>query len=386
MTDRLSLSELTTSPRHALLRGLRQAGNESQLTQVIGAISTTDPVFASRFVDLLLRQAAKDPRHAAAVKRMGRPPAELECKVEHSLRDDVDARLGRVDLRFDGGDDFTLFVENKLHSGFGDLQLERYKAALDLLPVDRRRRGLVAVTRDVPSFGELDPGTDGWLGGVRWAHLLRAGLRDLPVADAEVRGQWPVLLDILDAQGDLGVTRVDATLVNSWASYLDGRKILVDLLDDIRQPVLEIIRRELSAKYPRAGTPGKLCAPLAHGKGKVVVKTAQSEVRTGYRIPARCKEAVLSAVFYAREGAPHFAIEAWPIDGYARLDRGESSLVKASRQLLRAGFDAENGCWWRQHAGTEFLRRKDVSLRLLEFAEADIREIVQSGLLSKDIK
>ena len=107
------------SARHALMRGLRLRGNETQLTQAVAALAQSDPRFAREFVRLLLKVAQTDGRHAANVKLMGDPPAGLSCQAEHSVYDEYDYGLGRVDLRFDGGDEFTLFVENKLDSGFG---------------------------------------------------------------------------------------------------------------------------------------------------------------------------------------------------------------------------------------------------------------------------
>src|SRR4051812_8317897 len=116
-------SELRTSPAHAVITGLRAPGNEPQLTQVLGALSRTDPKFASAFVEAVLKLAATNAQYAAAVEQIGSVPPELDCHVEHALYDRDDWTLGRVDLRFDAKD-FTLLVENKLHSGFGPDQLK----------------------------------------------------------------------------------------------------------------------------------------------------------------------------------------------------------------------------------------------------------------------
>ena len=63
-------------------------------------------------------------------------------------------------------------------------------------------------------------------GSVRWARLL-PGLRELPVADEQLGEQWRLLLDILDRQGDLGMTRANSELIWAWARYLEatGRPI-----------------------------------------------------------------------------------------------------------------------------------------------------------------
>src|SRR4051794_36705084 len=136
-----SPQKTSASAAHALIRGLRLHGNEAQVTQSVAALAQSDAVFARELVRLILRVAATDGRHAANVRLMGDPPAELACQAELSVYDEDDYGLGRVDLRFDG-DDFVLFVENKLHSGFGAEQLARYQAALRVLPDERSRAGL----------------------------------------------------------------------------------------------------------------------------------------------------------------------------------------------------------------------------------------------------
>jgi hypothetical protein len=158
-----------------------------------------------------------------------------------------------VDLRFDGGDDFTLLVENKLFSGFGGEQLERYHAALRALP-EGRRAGLITITRDVPSYGELDAGTDGWLGAVRWSWLCDAGLAKLKTADPDLTLQWRLLSEMMHDQGDLGVTKVDADLIVAWTRYDDARDHLVSILGDIRGRALEVLRDQLHAKYRSRGS------------------------------------------------------------------------------------------------------------------------------------
>jgi hypothetical protein len=212
---------------HALLWGLRRPADEAQLTQVIAAIASVDRRFGARFVEVPL-DGAEDGMHAANVRsfRAGGIPAELECRAEQSLGED-----GRIDLRFDGPE-LTLLVENKLYSGYGHEQVRRYLRAVRRLP-SGTRSALIAVTRAVPTCGEpaLDE-DDRWLGSVRWAQLLPQ-LHKLPIADRQLAAQWRLFFDVLDEQGDLGMTRADAELIRAWARYLEGRNHLEDLLDQI---------------------------------------------------------------------------------------------------------------------------------------------------------
>ena len=220
---------------------------------MIGEVASSDPRFASAFVRLLLAQAKADCGSAAQVVRLGRVPFELECSWEAAVGRSTEP-LGRVDLIFEGRSgnrDFTLFVENKLDSGYGKAQLDRYLSALRILPPGRS--ALVAVTKWVPVHGELvldKRKHPDWLGSVRWARLL-PGLRKLPLKDSSVRRQWVQLLDVLDQQGDLGMTTVDAAAVRAWARYFEGREQLELLLDQIREGVVEVVSEELHLRYPR---------------------------------------------------------------------------------------------------------------------------------------
>ncbi|MCA1698648.1 MAG: PD-(D/E)XK nuclease family protein, partial [Actinobacteria bacterium] len=112
----------------ALIRGLRLPRHEAQLTQVIAEVCIADRLFAANFVRAILRAAAQNERHARQVAPLLDVPDELDCRAEHHVGREAESGrgLGYVDLAFEGEPDFTLFVENKLHSGFGPDQVERY--------------------------------------------------------------------------------------------------------------------------------------------------------------------------------------------------------------------------------------------------------------------
>src|SRR4051812_24157756 len=156
------------------------------MTQAIADVARADARFASAFVGLLLKTAERD-AHSRNVRAFldGRDvPSELGCRAEEHLRDTGDSSLGRVDLRFDGSDDFTLFVENKLYSGYGDEQVNRYLRALKRLPPDGRS-ALLAVTRSLPTYGEPTLDSDPrWLGSVRWSRMTD-DLARLPIGDPD---------------------------------------------------------------------------------------------------------------------------------------------------------------------------------------------------------
>jgi hypothetical protein len=364
------------------MRGLRIPGHEAQVTQVVGSLARTDPRFAADFARAVLELARQNPAHARAVASLGAVPDALDCHSEHTVYDSDSWTLGRVDLRFDG-EDFTLFIENKLHSGFGPDQLERYREALALLPSDRRA-GLVAITRDVPSTGELDPGVDGWLGSVRWAQLLPA-LRELRLAEPDIRGQWHVLLDILDVQGDLGVTSVNENLIRAWAHFPDAREHLRDILVTIQQRSLDVIRSEIHRKYRGFGTAESLCGAYTRGKTKVLVRRSLYDIALGFAVPAFEREPAIRVLFWMEDATPKFSVEVSPWEGVRRMS-SDPQLQRASRVLLRSGFRERGGYWWRDHVPDEYIDSEDVPARLLAFVEADVRDIVTSDILRGDLE
>ena len=378
----LSLPDVRRSRRHALVRGLRLARHEAQLTQVIAAVAFTDRRFASCVVRLILQAAERHGRNAAAVRALGDVPDELDCAAEHTLYDRKGLTLGRVDLRFDA-DDFTLFVENKLHSHFGEDQLLRYETALALLPAGRA--GLVAITRNVPSHNELNVHGPGWLGAVRWAQIVD-GLRQLPIADAGIAEQWPLLVDVLEAEGDLGVTSIDTDLVRAWARYLDGRQVLADLLDSVRERGSDIIAGQLLSRYPDHGSASEVCVPITHGKkGAVSVKREQQLIWSGYAIPATDDSGAIALQFWPDDGEPCFGVAVIPGDVDDRLRDNDAQLAAASLALLKNGFQQNRGLWWSVHPPAEYLHHDDVPKRLLELVEPDVRTIIESDILLRDM-
>lgn len=374
------------TPAQALLWGLRRKRDEAQLTQVIAEVARADSRFASAFVELLLEVAANGP-HGVNVRRLTDKgiPVNIGCRAEQHLRDTGDSSLGRVDLRFDGGDDFTLFVENKLYAGYGDDQVNRYLAALDRLP-EERRSGLIAVTRNVPTYGEprLEE-SQRWLGSVRWAHL-RDGLRTLPIADPELCQQWQLFIDVLDQQGDLGMTSAQPDLIRAWALYRQGRDHLVDLLDQIQQPACAVVEAEVVKRYGKKAKGQPLVSQYARGKKQQVVQRDQVSVYLGFRIPANVKDSAVLIQFNGYFGVPHFTIEARPWNAEWLLDRDDRPFVAAARMLESKGFQSNGRRWAKIHDPSEYIDASDVPARLMELVSEAIPSLVQSGILDHEVE
>jgi hypothetical protein len=371
------------SPAHALVWGLRRRADEAQLTQAVAAIARVDPRFGATFVDILLAAAATGAlaENVRAFRAEGLPDT-LDCRAEASLGEE-----GRVDLRFDGRD-LTLFVEVKLYSGYGHEQVRRYLHAVRRLPRGTRS-ALIAVTRAVPTYGEPQLDEDErWLGSVRWAHLL-GRLQELPIADAQLAAQWRQLLDVLDKQGDLGMTRADADLIRAWARYRQGRDHLSDLLDQVWPRALDVIRAELAARYRRKAPPSELVDVERKGKHrKVIIQRDQTRVFLGFCIPAIVKDSALQVQFSGFYGVPHFTVQANPWEAQWRLERGDRKLAAADDELRAQGFatNRTHDYWALVHEPDEYLDADDVPTRLVELITADLPVIVRSGILDHDVE
>lgn len=373
----------------ALLRGLRKQGGERQFTQAIAAVARADPAFASAFVQLALDTALRDVRHTTNVRLMGKAPSALECVAEPGARGKDGEHLGYVDLRFDGGDDFTLFVENKLGAGFGHRQLERYQTALHQLPPGRTRAGLIAITRDIPLRGELESGDDGWLGAIRWARLYDAGLATLPVVDDDLRRQWEVFIEIMHTDGDLGITKVDPDLMRAWARYEEAKSHVRSLLDSVRERSLERLRELLKEKkWP--GPKAEVAAQYLTRSSPVNVLSGSS-AWTGFQVPAYLLEHSVRLEFWPDDGGEiAFGVEAIPWHGRGRMLEKERQLAVAARKLALAGFqatgDRDGYMFWSEHKQREFLGDDNVPDRLIEIIDKDLAAIVDSGILNGNLK
>ena len=209
-----------TSPAHALLGGLRRAGDEPQLTQAMASICREDHRFAAAFLSLLLEQRGRN---------VEAPPG-LAVSAEEVSGD------GRFDLRF-RGDEWDVIVELKIHAGYGPGQLERYLKRLS----EFEHAYLVAITRDHPLYGEPDTSVHPrWLGSTRWRDLLPE-LHSLPVADPDLGRQWSLFLDVLEQEGSMGFTRPDPRLFDAFAQARLATKHMEEFLRVLGTPLLQAL-------------------------------------------------------------------------------------------------------------------------------------------------
>ena len=291
---------------------------------------------------------------------------------------------------FESADDdaFVLVVENKLFSGFGPDQLKRYQAALRVVRGHGGRGGLIALTRDVPTSGELRPDAGDWLGSVRWARILPR-LRTLSVADSGVAAQWQLLLDVLDEQGDLGMTQIDAGAVRAWSRYYEGREQLQWLLEQIFAETLDYTRSVLAKAHRRLATREELAALWYKGKARrVLIQQSQSEMRFGISVPAAYTDQSLQiAVWMENPGEIRFGVTVLPRDAADALDRRDAQLLRQLKALTERGFvqTGSSAAWFTSHDGNAILNSPDVPAALLEAIKPDLSAIADSKILTFDL-
>lgn len=336
----------------ALLGALRRPGDEVQLTQALSAVFQAEPRVAAAFLGLLL------PDQRAEL------PEEVECRHEESFEE------GRIDLRFTA-EQLDVIVEIKIHAGYGPDQLCRYLRALR--PV--RLAGLVAITRDVPRYGESHLNDDRWRGSVRWRDL-RAELRLLPFQNDSLRVQWLAFLDLLESEGSMGFTRPDQQLFDVWPSIRLAASHADQFLGAIQVPLLQALRdalggEETSADFYRA----------QRGKGKPVVsKRWNGIIDVQFRVPGDGHEGIRAGIFAYNP----------PTRFYVSPQRGRRISARRARlsDAGRAGFDRLVAGAFREYDLHAFLPLDAGLLEsptfeedIVAWAHERFLELVDSGLI-----
>jgi hypothetical protein len=350
------------SPQHALLRGLREGGDEAELTRALAAVFGHDLELAGSFVRLVLTSCP----YEKGLDLEGLPTS-FECAAEETVLE------GRADLSFtDGSGEWHVIIENKIYSGYGRDQIGRY---LRSFHHDAARTVLAAITRDVPSHGEPPVGTEHWAGSVRWARLL-PGLRELKPQDAELARQWPLFLDVLESEGSMGFTQPDQNLFNAWAQFAAARKHMVDFVGHVREPLLGTLRNELATARGEGDARESLAGFKTYGKVKRTVTPRLGKVVVEFRIPADGKMRLWAGVW--GWGDPRFFVEL----PFPRMDESDSARA-AVAELKKGGFKS-----WRDRHLTRYLPltadllgAADLEEQVVDFARESFALVVLNGIL-----
>jgi hypothetical protein len=346
-------------PQHALIRGLREGSSETELTRALAAVLDAEREMAAEFVRLAVREAP----HGGRVD-LADLPTMLGCTAEEKVA------KGRADLTFtDDEHCWHVIVEIKIHAGYGHDQIGRY---LRSFRRSAERSLLIAITRDVPTYGDYEADDPSWAGSVQWARLL-PGMRALMPRNPMLAQQWPLFLDVLEKEGSMGFTQPDTDLFRSWAKYRRARDHMIDFVDSLRRPLLEAFRDALQQDSPSVPRTDLADFSSRGTKTPRVVVPTLGKVGIGFKIPSSGPERVWAGMHHG-QGEPLFAIE-------FRVPQTPASAGPAAT-LTAAGF------WtWKDWMGTqlklpdELLLSPQLQQTVIEFSGARFQKIASSRVL-----
>jgi hypothetical protein len=273
---------------------------------------------------------------------------------------------GCADLSFtDGAGLWHAIVEIKIYARYGHDQVDRYVRSLRSV----KHGVVVAVTRDVPTYGESVIDTR-WAGSVQWSTLL-PGLRQLRPADPDLAAQWPLFLEVLEAEGDMGFTKANNELFQAWANYPAARQHLTEFLDTMRRALLD----ELRAALVGPGAPGETAADFAT-RGKRVVVTQLGKVSVVFRVPAGGPERMWVGV-WGGPGQLYFFVDV----GYPVATETDAEQRSKAVETLRGhGFKGVEDGSRELELTPELLAGGDLQLKVLDFAKESFAILKQSGV------
>jgi hypothetical protein len=344
--ERRHLSQLPETDFGPVIRALRRAGDEAELTRVIHAFAETDQRFASGFASLVVAEASRAKSSGAHARALPDLSGETMCERERTTGR-LTSESGRCDLWFSsaGPPPVTLAVELKLRSGYTVRQREKYVAELR-----RRVKGaswLVVVTAraHVPPSRTLARNPR-WLGEVKWAELHEHGLAELDFEPGHegLRLAWRAFVTTLLEDGDLGLlANIDPERFDRWASGDPhvSRGHATNLLEGIAAPARELLDEMLKAHGLRSRPmPATDSGHLVYVRGKGYVElTWTLTPRGGEQLQFLLKPSD------GKGGDDRAQLEVWYIPR-----RTQTHLVRRT-DGRRAGFryDGHWHGWWRTY-------------------------------------
>lgn len=351
---------IARTPSAAILRGLRRAGDEPQLTRALAATFQADPQMGAQFVELVL--AALAPHRRLSL------PSHLECSTEELVE------AGRPDLRF-RADGWDVIVELKIYASYGRDQLDRYLSVLE----DVDGAFLTAITRSVPRYGE--PSADGdarWLGSVQWRRLL-PGLRGMRSADEQLNSQWPVFLGVLEEEGSMGFTQPKPDLFRVFAQLRETRLHTDEFVEALQMPLLEALVKAL-------GGDSQAASIYKTTGGKMHVARSWNAITDSiFLVPADGAQRIRAGLFAYNPPVRFYVAPKNGRTWVARLAKLPPEAQESVKFLFARDF--------RNHDLHAFLELDETLLLgpsleedIVEWAHARFVDIAQSGLLTHTVE
>jgi hypothetical protein len=348
--------------RHALISGLRHGRSETELTRALASVFTVERVLGASFLRLVLSHAPR-----AGGLDLSALPTAFECRAEEVLPG------GRADLSFtDAAGRWHAIVEIKIYARYRPGQVDDYVRSLRSV----KHGVVVAVTRDVPTSGEsvTDPR---WAGSVQWSTLL-PGLRELRPADPDLAKQWPLFLDVLVAEGDMGFTKANTELFQAWVNYPVARKHLTEFLDTMCRALLDELRAALVG--PDAPVEAAESAADFAIKRKRIVVTTMTTAGVTFQVPAGGPERLWAGVWSEPDrGELYFSVDiGCPVA--TETDAGQCS--QAVETLTAQGFKVvrDHSLVRELELTPELLAGDDPQGTVLDFAKKSFAMLKESGV------
>ena len=343
----------------AIIRGLRRARYEPQLTQALAGLFTAEPRVAAAFVRLLL--AHPDLKRPVDVSDL---PAEFACAPEERFSG------GRLDLRF-RAPDWDVIVELKIDAGYGLDQIDRYVGALG----QARHSHLVALTRTVPLYGE-ETTSPAWRGSILWRRVL-AGLSALPIQNQSLAHQWSALLHVLEEEGSMGFTKPDPDLFATYARIRAAAEHTDAFLDVLSQPLLAALRDALGN-----GEAGADFRSVSRGK-PALSRSRVGSAEYQFVVP-RGGVTRVSAGLFGWQPPTRFSIA--PAGAKRLLESTAPNDSAVCRQLIASGFRAPSGNQADLRAfrplEDDLLLSDDLEATVVEWAHGQFAAMRESGFFS----
>jgi hypothetical protein len=352
-----------------VIAALRQARNEVQLTQAIGAFAAADPLFAARLARLLVETAARQRGRPAtnAERLLPRIPLECTCTTEKPVAG------GRIDLHFEHSPGrFELAVEAKVDALLSPGQLDTYITDLE----GRHGGSLIGLAVQVPPHAEPSRPSRRWLGFVRWDQLFPA-LDEGGPSDPALRELWRSFLKAIHEPGDLGSVRFDLTTVLADPRRQSARAHYRSALELTRAALLAQLRDAL-VRRPRANQPWEALADFHTPRSAKAVRLSGGIARVQFEVPRGTRDVGLEVEI----GPPGLGVRYWP--SLNVLGRTRRSELRLEQRFLRTGFEGDDGSLLKRHPLLA-LDDGDPASALARLAVADIHTVVRAGAFDPDI-
>ena len=177
----------------------------------------------------------------------------------------------------------------------------------------------------------------------------------------------------------MGFTQPDPDLFHAWASYRAARSHLMDFVDSVQQPLLEVLLSALHAVKPET-TRAALADFATRGKIEKRVLTKLTKVMVEFCVPAGGPVRV-AAGMHAGYGQPLFAVEL-----RSAVPEGAKGDA-ASRVLIGGGFEEWRPRWlWRpMPLPDELIASTDLQQSAIEFCRDSFEVIARSGVLDLEV-